>query len=256
MQRSALEALGVSKRYENRDALDGVDLIVQSGFLHGLLGPNGAGKTTLMRILLGLVRRNAGTVRLLGHDLDSCAGRVPDGVAGFVETPAFYPYLSGRQNLSLLVALDGERMSRRDRRIGDALDQVGLGAQADAAVRGYSAGMRQRLGLAAALLRSPKLLFLDEPTSSLDPAAARHVRAVARQLADEGAAVVWSSHDMGEVEELCSTLTVINEGRVVFFGAVEQLRDRAPATLHALRTSNDAAALSLASCRRGLKVRN
>jgi ABC-2 type transport system ATP-binding protein len=123
-------------------------------------------------------------------------------------------------------------------------------------VRGYSAGMRQRLGLAAALLRSPQLLFLDEPTSSLDPAAARDVRAMARELASAGTAVVWSSHDMTEVEELCSTLTVVHVGRVVFSGSVEQLRDRAPATVHALRTSDDAAAISLASCWRDLKVRN
>ena len=256
MQHIAVEALGVSKRYGDRDALDRVDLIVRPGSLHGLLGPNGAGKTTLMRVLLGLVRRSAGTVRLLGHDLDACEGRVPRGVAGFVETPAFYPYLSGRQNLSLLVGLDDQRPSNHRDRVADALDQVGLEGEADNAVRGYSAGMRQRLGLAAALLRSPQLLLLDEPTSSLDPAAALHVRALARQLADQGAAVVWSSHDMSEVEELCSTLTVVNHGRVVFAGPVERLRERAPATRHAIRTSNDAAALSVASCRRGLTVWN
>jgi ABC-2 type transport system ATP-binding protein len=256
MRRLAVEAVGVSKRYGNRDALDGVDLIVSPGALHGLLGPNGAGKTTLMRVLLGLVRRNAGTVRLLGDDLDSCRDRLPRGVAGFVETPAFYPYLSGRQNLSLLVSLDGDTTSDRGERVAQALDEVGLGSEADAAVSGYSAGMRQRLGIAGALLRSPRLLFLDEPTSSLDPAAARHVRALARRLADEGTAVVWSSHDMSEVEELCSTLTVVNAGRVVFSGSVERLRKRAPATVHVLRTSNDAAAISLASCRRGIDVRN
>ena len=254
MQRFALEALGVSKRYADREVLDRVDLIVPPGALHGLLGPNGAGKTTLMRVLLGLVRRSAGTVRLLGHDLDACGGRVPSGVAGFIETPAFYPYLSARQNLSLLISLDDGRRSGRDRLVRDAIDQVGLGAEADTPVRGYSAGMRQRLGLAAALLRSPRLLFLDEPTSSLDPAAALHTRALARQLADEGVAVVWSSHDMSEVEELCSTLTVVNDGRVVFAGSVERLLERAPAAVYALCTSNDAAALSMASCRRGVKV--
>jgi len=123
-------------------------------------------------------------------------------------------------------------------------------------VRGYSAGMRQRLGIAAALLRSPQLLLLDEPTSSLDPAAAVQVRALARELADHGTAIVWSSHDMSEVEELCSVLTVLDHGRTVFAGPVEQLRERVPATEHALRTSNDTAALSLASRRHGLKVRN
>jgi ABC-2 type transport system ATP-binding protein len=256
MQRIALEALGVSKRYGDREVLDRVDLVARSGVLHGLLGPNGAGKTTLMRVLLGLVRRSAGAIRLLGRDLDACDGRVPNGVAGFVETPAFYPYLSGRQNLALLVDLDEEQGSNPRHRVTEAIDQVGLGAEADTQVRNYSAGMRQCLGIAAALLRSPRLLFLDEPTSSLDPAAARHVRTLARRLADGGTAVVWSSHDMSEVEELCSTLTVVNHGRIAFEGSVERLRERAPAMLHLLHTSNDAAALSLASCRRSLKVWN
>src|SRR5262245_38033784 len=131
MQRFSLAALGLSKRYGDREVLDRVDLIVQPGALHGLLGPNGAGKTTLLRGLLRLVRRSAGSVRLLGHDLDACGGRVPDGVAGFVETPAFYPYLSARQNLSLLVGLDDGRTSGRDRRVSDAIDQVGLAPEAD-----------------------------------------------------------------------------------------------------------------------------
>ena len=207
-----------------------------------------------MRVLLGLVRRDAGTVRLLGCGLDSTAGPVPDGVAGFVETPAFYPYLSGRRNLALLARLDGDEGSGRSDRVDDALEQIGLASQADVAVAGYSAGMRQRLGLAAALLRSPRLLFLDEPTSSLDPGGARDVRALARRLADEGAAVVLSSHDMAEVEELCAVLTVINRGRVVFSGTVDELRKLAPDAVHALRTSDDCAALDLASQRPGVKV--
>ena len=250
----ALEAIGVSKRYGSREALCGVDLIVRPGQLHGLLGPNGAGKTTLMRILLGLVRRDAGTVRLLGSRLDSTAGPVPDGVAGFVETPAFYPYLSARKNLALLARLDGNAKSRRSDNVDEILEHIGLAPHADIAVAGYSAGMRQRLGLAAALLRSPWLLFLDEPTSSLDPGGARDVRALARRLADAGAAVVWSSHDMAEVEELCATLTVINRGQVIFCGAIDELRDLAPAAVHALHTSDDRAALDLASRRPGVKV--
>ena len=137
---------------------------------------NGAGKTTLMRVLLGLVRRDAGTIRLLGCPVDSTAGPVPDGVAGIVETPSFYPYLSGRDNLAVLARLDGGKASRRREAIDAALAQVGLGARAHAGVAGYSMGMRQRLGLAAALIRSPRLLFLDEPTTSLDPAGARDMR--------------------------------------------------------------------------------
>ncbi len=208
-----------------------------------------------MRVLLGLVRRDAGAVRLLGCDLHSTAGPLPDGVAGCVETPAFYPYLSGRRNLSLLARLDGDNQIAASDAVGSLLEQVGLAAEADVAVGGYSAGMRQRLGLAAALLRSPRLLFLDEPTSALDPAGAREVRTIARRLADEGAAVVLSSHDMAEVEQLCSVLTVLNHGRVVFSGSIEELRTLAPAAVHALlRTSDDRAALDLASQRAGVKA--
>jgi ABC-2 type transport system ATP-binding protein len=248
----ALEALGVSKRYGHCEALCAVDLIARPGQLHGLVGPNGAGKTTLMRVALGLIRRDAGKIHILGRDLDSSMGLVLDGVAGFVETPAFYPYLSGRRNLELLARLDRPRGSSG--KVDDALTQTGLASQADLAVSAYSAGMRQRLGLAAALLRSPRLLFLDEPTSSLDPGSARDVRDLARRLADDGAAVVLSSHDMTEVEELCSMLTVIDHGRVIFSGTVDELRKLAPAASHTLHTSDDAAALDIAVHHPGVKV--
>jgi ABC-2 type transport system ATP-binding protein len=250
----ALEARGVSKRYGEHDALHNVDLIVRPGRLHGLLGPNGAGKTTLMRVVLGLARRNSGSLRLLGHSCDSTDGPLPSGVGGLVEAPSFYPYLSARRNLALLARLDDHRRSDRNRIVVRALEQVGLDAQAHVAVSGYSAGMRQRLGLAAALLRSPRLLVLDEPTNSLDPAAARDVRALAQRLADEGAAVVLSSHDLAEVEELCAEVTIINRGRVAFSGAVDELRARAPADVHSLHTSDDPAALAVASERQGVAV--
>jgi len=246
MEHIALEATGISKAFGSRDALRMVDLVSRRGELHGLLGPNGAGKTTLMRVLLGLVRRDAGTVRLLGRTVDPTGGSVPDGVAGLVEVPAFYPYLSGRKNLELFARLDDAHRPVGREAVDSALEQTGLTAHADIAVEAYSAGMRQRLGLAAALLRSPQLLFLDEPTSSLDPAGARNVRALARHLADDGAAVILSSHDMAEVEALCTDVTIINHGRVVFTGAVDELRMRAPAATHALHTSDDAAARSLA----------
>jgi ABC-2 type transport system ATP-binding protein len=250
----ALEALGIVKRYGNREALGGVDLVAWPGQIHGLLGPNGAGKTTFMRVLLGLVRRDGGTVHLFGANQDARVGRVPDGVAGFVETPAFYPYLSGRRNLELLARLDGDGGSRATNGVEQVLERIGLALQAETAVANYSAGMRQRLGLAAALLRSPRLLFLDEPTSSLDPSGARGVRAIARRLADEGAAVVWSSHDMAEVENLCGALTVINRGRVVFSGTVGELRQIVPAAVHVLHTSNNSAAFELASWQPGMRV--
>ena len=251
-QQVAVEAIGVSKSYATRKAICDVDLIAHRGDIHGLLGPNGAGKTTLMRVLLGLVRRDTGTVQLLGRD--ATAGAIPDGVAGLIDVPAFYPYMSARRNLALLARLDGAKRSPRGGAVDAALERTGLAAQADVAVAGYSAGMRQRLGLAATLLRSPKLLLLDEPSSSLDPAGARDVRALVRQLADEGAAVVLSSHDMAEVEELCSTLTIIDHGRVVFSGSTDELRRRTPTAPYVLRTSDDGAARALASRSPGVRV--
>src|SRR5262249_13507192 len=192
-----VEAIGVSKSYATRKALSNVDLTAIRGEVHGLLGPNGAGKTTLMRVLLGLVRRDAGSVRLLGHEMGPVLQSIPEGVAGVVETPAFYPYLSGRKNLTLLARLDGVTGSARRESIDSVLEQPSLTEHAGFAVSSYSTGMRQRLGLAAALLRTPDLLFLDEPTSSLDPSAARDVRLLAQRLANKGTAIVFSSHDMG-----------------------------------------------------------
>jgi ABC-type multidrug transport system ATPase subunit/ABC-type transport system involved in multi-copper enzyme maturation permease subunit len=244
MDKPALEATGLFKRYGDHHAVSGVDLVVRPGQVHGLLGPNGAGKTTLMRIVLGLVRPDAGTVRLLGESAGTTP--LPDGVAGFVDAPRFYPYLSGRRNLRLVAGLDGRSSSRETGRIDDVLGQVGLAAQADAKVGGYSAGMRQRLGLAAALLRSPKLLLLDEPTHSLDPAGARDLRARVRRLASDGVAILLSSHDMAEVEDLCGALTILHRGRVAFAGTVDDLRKRAPGAVHRLRTSDDERALSIA----------
>ena len=243
----------MSKHYGHHEALSNVDIVATPGQLHGLLGPNGAGKTTLMRILLGLVRRDAGDVRLLGAALNP-TGPLPDGVAGFVDNAAFYPYLSGRANLALLARLDGAREADAGDHIDDLLEQVGLAAHAAAAVAGYSAGMRQRLGVAAALLRSPRLLFLDEPTNSLDPAGARDMRVLIRRLTSAGTTVVLSSHDMAEVEELCDTLTVIDRGNVVFAGSVAGMRRLSDSPVHVLRTSDDEAAMSLASNRTALAV--
>ncbi len=149
----ALEAIGVSKSYGPRDALSGVDLRVEPGHLHGVLGPNGAGKSTLMRVVLGLVRRDAGSVRVMGRSIDASDEPLPAGVAGFVDVPGFYPYLTGRSNLALLCCLDQDR-TPPDERIRQALSRVGLGPHADFKVSNYSAGMRQRLALCATLLRS------------------------------------------------------------------------------------------------------
>jgi ABC-2 type transport system ATP-binding protein len=246
-----LEATGVSKRFGDREALCSVDLTAARGRVHGLLGPNGAGKTTLIRILLGLVRRDAGRVALLGHALDSIGNPLPDGVAGMVEATGFYPYLSGRRNLELLARLDGRADAPL---VDDAIERSSLDAFADERVSAYSAGMRQRLGLAATLLRAPRLLLLDEPTSALDPASARDARAVVRDLAAGGTAVVLSSHDMNEVEDLCDTVTVLRIGRVIFTGPVAELRARAGGAVHALATSDDRAAHAIAPDVAGIHV--
>src|SRR5205085_7051169 len=153
-------------RFETTCALDGVDLTVEEGEVRGLLGPNGAGKTTLLRILFGLVRRDAGVVHLFDRELDAVDQLALEGVAGFVEDPTFYPYLTGRVNLELLAELDG---GGDESGIDEVLARVGLAGRGGDRVNGYSTGMKQRLGIAAALLRSPRLLLLDEPTAGLDP---------------------------------------------------------------------------------------
>jgi ABC-2 type transport system ATP-binding protein len=238
-----LELAGVSKRFGKREALAGVDLVVRRGVVHGLLGPNGAGKTTLLRIALGLTRAHAGSVRVMGRPLAWPDARLPIGVAGFVDAPSFYPYLSGRDNLRLLAHLDGVDAAAR---VPVYLKEAGLAGAADSAVGGYSAGMRQRLGLAAALMRNPSLLLLDEPTSSLDPSGARDVRNRISALAREGAAVVFSSHDMAELEDLCSELTVLHNGRVVFSGTRAAFAACAGRDLYSLQTSDDALAVTVA----------
>jgi ABC-2 type transport system ATP-binding protein len=251
MAQYALEVQNVCKRFSEHIAIADVNLAVVPGCVHGLLGPNGAGKTTLLRILLGLVRRDGGSVHLLGRSMEF-GQPIPDGVAGFVESPAFYSYLTGRHNLTLLARLDGHKETPVA--VDEVIERVGLTSHAAVAVANYSAGMRQRLGLAAALLRSPRLLLLDEPTSSLDPAAAAEVRALVRGIARAGATVVLSSHDMPEVEQLCSSLTFVRAGRVVYAGSVDGLRALAPGAVHIMRTSDDRRALEIASQVQGITV--
>jgi ABC-2 type transport system ATP-binding protein len=250
----ALEVIGLSKRYGDRRVVDHVNLVVRPGEVHGLLGPNGAGKTTFLRMLLGLVRPDDGTARLLGCPAGHPGVPNPAEVSGFADSPRFYPYLSGRRNLRLLSRLDSPRGQLEDDKVREVLDQVGLAPSADAKVSGYSAGMRQRLGLAAALLRSPRLLLLDEPTTSLDPAGASELRAHVRRLAADGVAVLWSSHDMAEVEDLCAALTILHHGRVAFSGTLNDLRGRAPATTHRIRTSDDVRARTIGEAQPGLAV--
>lgn len=238
-----VDGRGLCRRFGDAVALDGVDLVVPAGTVHGLVGANGAGKTTLLSMLLGLTAPDAGSLRLFGRTQQEAGRTWLDRVAGFVETPAFYPHLSGRRNLAVLAALDGRP---GDERIDDQLAQVGLAAAAGERVRGYSLGMRQRLGLAAALMRDPALLVLDEPTNGLDPAGARQVRAAVRRLAADGVAVLLSSHDMAQVAELCDSVTVLHRGRVAFSGAVEGARALAPDPSFRVRTDDDSTAVRLA----------
>jgi ABC-2 type transport system ATP-binding protein len=246
---TAIRVRSIVKHFEATCALDAVDLVVQEGEVRGLLGPNGAGKTTLLRILFGLIRADGGTVELFGRPLELAGVGALDGVAGFVEDPSFYPYLSGRVNLELLAELDGGTTGDR---IDESLERVGLASRAGDRVSGYSTGMVQRLGIAAALLRAPRLLMLDEPTAGLDPGGVREVASLVRELSADGVTVVLSSHQIVEVEEICHSFTVLRTGRVVWDGPAAELRAQAPASAYRLSTSDDELALSLAERHAGV----
>jgi ABC-2 type transport system ATP-binding protein len=227
-----VSARGLFKRYGELIAVDHVDLTVEKGDVFGYLGPNGAGKTTSLRMLLGLIRPTEGSIELFGRDPQVDGAKALQGVAGFVEGPTFYPYLTARRNLRLLAAYDeGDSGSR----IEAMLDLVELRDRGDDKVGGYSHGMRQRLGIAAALLREPKLLLLDEPTTGLDPAGMRDMRDLVRRLAGEGITVLLSSHLLAEVEELCNRVAIIRKGRIVYEGALNELLATA-ATGYSLRS--------------------
>ena len=251
MSETAVETEGLVKRYGDTVAVDGVSLRVEPGAVRGLLGRNGAGKTTLLRILFGLLPPDGGRVRLFGRDAGPADVEAREGVGGFVEEPRFYPYLTARRNLELLARLDGRPGAAR---ADELLERVGLRSSRDVEVGNYSTGMRQRLGLAAALLREPRLLLLDEPTIGLDPAGARDVRTLISELAAAGVTVFLSSHNMAEVADVCDGVVVIRRGAVVWDGSLERLRSEAPAESHRVWTSDDARALELGTGRAGLAI--
>jgi ABC-2 type transport system ATP-binding protein len=244
-----VEARGLVKSYGDVLAVDRVDLTVNAGDVYGYLGPNGAGKTTSLRMLLGLIRPTAGTAKLFGRDPLYEGARALDGVAGFVEAPRFYPYMTGRRNLELCAAYDGDGAHDR---IDEALKLVDLSDRAKHKFGGYSHGMRQRLGIAGALLRAPKLLLLDEPTTGLDPAGMRDMRALVARLASEGITVLLSSHLLAEVEELCDRVAIIRTGRIVYEGALAELKKSA-ASSYRLKTTDNDTALDIARAQAGIE---
>ena len=238
----ALVIEGLSKRYGDREAVSGVSLSVRAGSIHGLVGPNGSGKSTLLKSVLGLVRPDAGVIRVLGGDRAAAAARPQGGLAGLVDDPRFYPYLGALENLRLLTRLDGGR----DADPAELLERVGLSDAADRKVGGFSLGMRQRLGLAAALMRRPRVLLLDEPANGLDPSASDELWRTVRSLAGEGTAVLLSSHDLVAIDDVCDEITVLREGEVAWSGPIADLRAQAPAPEYVLETADDASAARVA----------
>jgi ABC-2 type transport system ATP-binding protein len=218
----SIETHGLGKAFGARMALDGVDLLVPSGVAFGFLGPNGAGKTTLIRLLLGLAEPTRGTIRVLGHAVPESRAAALGRVGAIIEEPRFHPHLSGRENLRVHAAA---REPAAHGRIGASLARVGLAAYADAKVKTYSLGMRQRLGVARCLLTDPELLILDEPLNGLDPAGMREMRELIRELVDEGRTVLLSSHLLDEVEKTCDVAAIVDDGKVVAQDTIHDLLD-------------------------------
>lgn len=221
----AIETLGLTKRFGKQLAVNDVNLSVPYGSVFGFLGPNGSGKTTTIRLLLGLASATSGQMRMLGERIPQAGNTVLPRVGALVEGPAVYPFLSGRANLLRLDSADRHAPgSTRMARVNAALERVGLSSAARKKAHAYSLGMKQRLGIANALLTPPDLLILDEPTNGLDPQGTREVRNLIRSLADDGTTVFVSSHLLAEVELMCSHVAVMSAGRLVVQGTLDELR--------------------------------
>ncbi len=218
---AVIELVGLRKEYQGGRtvAIAGLDLEVPEGGVFGFLGPNGSGKTTTIRCVLGLVRPTGGHATMLGAEVPRHLARVLAQVGSIVETPALFPAFSARRNLELLGALDGIGK----RAVGSMLERVGLGGREDDRVRTYSLGMRQRLGLAAALLKDPALLILDEPANGLDPSGIKEFRDLIRSLGAEGRTVFVSSHLLGEVQQMCDRVAIIARGKLITQGSVGEV---------------------------------
>jgi ABC-2 type transport system ATP-binding protein len=221
---AAIEIAGLHKafgglRAGRRVAVDGLDLVVEPGRVHGFLGPNGSGKTTTIRALLGLVMADAGSMRIFGEEVPARLPKVIGQVGAVVESPQFFPFFSGRRNLRLLAGVAGVKRKKVD----EVLETVGLRDRAGDRVKGYSLGMKQRLAIAATLLKDPKLLILDEPNNGLDPAGIREVRDLMRSLADSGVTVLLSSHILSEIQQVCDAVSIISRGKHVVTGPVSEV---------------------------------
>jgi ABC-2 type transport system ATP-binding protein len=220
MTATALSVTGLTKRYGDRTAVDHLDIELPAGVVAGFVGPNGAGKTTTMAMLLGLVRPTSGTGMVLGCPIDDPAAYLPR-VGALIESPAFYPSLSGAENLRVLAIVGGHEPDR----IPVLLELVGLAGRGNDRYRSYSLGMKQRLGIAAALLGEPELLILDEPANGLDPQGVREMRTLVGSLAATGRTVLVSSHDLSELEQVCDWLVLIDTGRSLYQGPTSALLD-------------------------------
>ena len=243
----SIETRGLSKRFGHQLAVDSVDLAVPKGSVFGFLGPNGSGKTTTIRIMLGLAGATGGSVHVLGQEMPRHLHEVLPRVGALVEGPAFYPFLSGTANLHRFDAADPYGpAATREARVRSALERVGLSHAADKKVRAYSLGMKQRLGIANALLAPRELLVLDEPTNGLDPQGTREVRTLVRSLAADGATVFVSSHLLAEVEQICTHAAIMRAGRLVAQGTLAELRQAGQARIRVLTPDAGAAVQVLA----------
>ena len=218
MEKVAISASDLTKIYGERAALSHGNFLVPEGSICGFVGPNGSGKTTTIRMLLGLIEPSGGTATVLGESISHPEKYLPY-VGAMIEGPAFYPALSGRENLKVLAELGGFPLSRVDQ----LLEKVDLADRGGSKFKTYSLGMKQRLGIAAALLPNPKLLILDEPTNGLDPSGIQEVRGIIRELADSGTTVFVSSHILSELEMICEYLVMLREGKVIFSGRTQEL---------------------------------
>lgn len=238
---AVLEISGLQKVYRSRKgvrrALDGFDMEVQAGQVHGFLGPNGSGKTTTLRTLLGLIRPDGGRMAILGRDVPQALPEVVGKVGAIVESPQFFAHFTARDTLALLAEAGGVD----PRRVTEVLEQVGLRDRAGERVKTYSLGMKQRLAVASALLKNPKLLILDEPANGLDPGGIREMRTLVRDLAASGMTVVLSSHILGEIQLICDSVTIISAGRRVAAGPVAQVLAQHASTAVRVRVETSAA---------------